>query len=64
MSRTLRHSERARGQNQGGCGGGYEPTDPDYDEKRLRQLRTTTMAWTRAGTRRSWTSEPVRTGVR
>lgn len=39
MSHTLRHAERARGPNRGGCGGGYESTDPDYDAKRLRQLR-------------------------
>ena len=30
---------RARGGNRGGCGGGYEPTDPDYEDKRLAALR-------------------------
>lgn len=30
---------RARGSNRGGCGGGYEATDPDYAVKRLAQLK-------------------------
>lgn len=30
---------RARGGNRGGCGGGYEATDPDYVDKRLAALR-------------------------
>ena len=30
---------RARGANRGGCGGGYEPTDPDYDDKKLARLK-------------------------
>ena len=32
-------SSRARGSNRGGTGGGYEQTDPDWAEKRLRRLR-------------------------
>ena len=36
---SVKQSSRARGPNRGGCGGGYERTDPDYDEKRLKQLR-------------------------
>lgn len=30
---------RARGSNRGGCGGGYEQTDPEYCANRLRELR-------------------------
>lgn len=32
-------SGRARGPNRGGCGGGYEPTDPDYEAKKLARLK-------------------------
>ena len=38
MSR-IKQSSRARGSNRGGCGGGYERTDPDYDIKRIQRLR-------------------------
>ena len=31
-------SHRARGGCRGGIGGGYERTDPDYLQKRLRQM--------------------------
>lgn len=34
-------SSRARGSNRGGCGGGYEQTDPEYQSNKLRQLRQT-----------------------
>ena len=37
-------SHRARGSNRGGCGGGYEVTDPDYADKRLLQLRRDYLA--------------------
>ncbi len=30
----VNQSSRARGSNRGGCGGGYEPTDADYADKR------------------------------
>lgn len=33
-------STRARGGNRGGMGGGYEITDPDWEEKRLKRLKT------------------------
>ena len=35
----VKHSSRARGGNRGGIGGGYEPTDPDWDRKRIQRLR-------------------------
>lgn len=35
----VNRSARARGGNRGGCGGGYEQTDPDWALKRLRRLR-------------------------
>lgn len=35
----LNRATRARGGNRGGCGGGYEVTDPDYVDKKLAQLR-------------------------
>lgn len=38
MSR-IRQSSRARGSNRGGVGGGYERTDPDYDQNRINRLR-------------------------
>jgi hypothetical protein len=37
--RKIPHPTRARGGNRGGCGGGYENTDPDYTDKRLAALR-------------------------
>lgn len=37
-------TSRARGGNRGGCGGGYERTDPDYESKRLRKLRADYLA--------------------
>jgi len=39
--KKLGQSSRARGPLRGGVGGGggYEQTDPDYDSKRLRQLK-------------------------
>lgn len=37
--RAIKQSGRARGGNRGGCGGGSEPTDPDYASKKLRKLR-------------------------
>jgi len=36
---SMSHSSRARGGNRGGCGGGFERTDPDYDSTKLRRLR-------------------------
>lgn len=36
---SMAKSSRARGPNRGGCGGGYERTDPDYDDKRLARLK-------------------------
>jgi hypothetical protein len=36
---AIGNSGRARGGNRGGCGGGYEPTDPDWDSTRIRTLR-------------------------
>ena len=35
----LNQSRRARGGNRGGVGGGFEPTDPDWEFKRIRRLR-------------------------
>ena len=32
-------SSSARGSNRGGCGGGYERTNPEYDGDKLRRLR-------------------------
>jgi len=32
-------SQRARGGNRGGVGGGYEQTDPEWDNTRIRKLR-------------------------
>jgi hypothetical protein len=32
-------SQRARGSNRGGCGGGYEQTSDTYDSDRLREMR-------------------------
>lgn len=40
MSSTrMQKSQRARGANRGGTGGGYEHTDPDWDSKRIARLR-------------------------
>ncbi|MDE2020713.1 MAG: hypothetical protein KGJ13_10290 [Patescibacteria group bacterium] len=36
---SLVRSSRARGENRGGCSGGYEPTNPDYDRQKLLRLR-------------------------
>ncbi len=38
-SKPMNESRRARGSNRGGCGGGYEQTDPDYEEKKLKRLK-------------------------
>ena len=38
---TIVNSSRARGGNRGGCGGGYEVTNPDYERNKLLQLRKT-----------------------
>lgn len=35
----IKHSNRARGGNRGGVSGGYERTDPDYDQKRIARMR-------------------------
>ena len=40
----MARSERARGSNRGGCGGGYEATNPDYESDKLRRLRQTYRA--------------------
>lgn len=37
--KKLQHSNRARGGNRGGVGGGYEQTDPDWESKRIKRLR-------------------------
>jgi hypothetical protein len=37
-------SHRARGSNRGGCGGGYEITDPDFESKKLAKLRQDYLA--------------------
>ena len=37
--KAMQNSSRARGSNRGGCGGGYEPTDPDFDTKKLAKLK-------------------------
>ena len=39
MSAKVGKPSRARGGNRGGCGGGYEATDPDYDDKRMARLK-------------------------
>jgi hypothetical protein len=36
---SMINSSRARGSNRGGCGGGYEQTDPDYHRKRIARMR-------------------------
>lgn len=36
---TFEKSRRARGSNRGGTGGGYEPTDPDWEHKRLARMK-------------------------
>jgi hypothetical protein len=36
----VNQSHRARGGNRGGTGFGFEPTDPDWDRKRIQRLRT------------------------
>ena len=36
---SLHKSQRARGSNRGGCGGGYEHLDPDHEEHRIRRMR-------------------------
>ena len=36
---TVSRSQRARGSTRGGCGGGYEQTDPNWDATRARRLR-------------------------
>lgn len=41
---SLAKSQRARGGNRGGCGGGYEATDPDYEDKKLKRLREDYLA--------------------
>lgn len=35
----LSKTSSARGANRGGCGGGYEATNPEYNGDRLRKLR-------------------------
>ena len=37
--RAMQSSSRARGSNRGGCGGGFELTDPDYESKKLARLK-------------------------
>jgi len=36
---TISKAKSARGGNRGGCGGGYERTNPEYDNDKLRRLR-------------------------
>ena len=36
---SISTSQRARGSNRGGCGGGYEQTDPEWDNTRAKTLR-------------------------
>jgi len=36
---SINKSSRARGSNRGGCGGGYERTNPDFNSDRIRRLR-------------------------
>lgn len=35
----MKGSSRARGGNRGGCGGGYERTDPDFEVKRIARMK-------------------------
>jgi hypothetical protein len=37
--RRIKASERARGGNRGGTGGGYEHTDPDYEANRIQRMK-------------------------
>lgn len=37
--RGWKQSSRARGANRGGTGGGYEQTDPDFQQKRIARMR-------------------------
>ena len=37
--KTMKSSSRARGSNRGGCGGGFEQTDPDFETKKLAKLK-------------------------
>jgi hypothetical protein len=37
-------SSRARGSNRGGCGGGYERTDPDFEQKRIARIHADYLA--------------------
>ena len=36
---SMQKSSRARGSNRGGCGGGYERLDPDFDKVRINRMR-------------------------
>ena len=39
--RRIASSSRARGSNRGGCGGGgYEQTNPDYNQDKLKRLKS------------------------
>jgi hypothetical protein len=40
----LSASNRARGGNRGGCGGGYEQTDPDFEQKRMARIHADYLA--------------------
>lgn len=40
----LTTSSRARGSNRGGCGGGYEQTDPDFEQKRIARIKADYLA--------------------
>jgi hypothetical protein len=42
--KAIKASSRARGSNRGGCGGGFEITDPDYCEKKLAKLKADYLA--------------------
>lgn len=37
-------SSRARGGNRGGIGGGYERTDPDFEQKRIQRIHADYLA--------------------
>ncbi len=42
--KRMSSTQRARGSNRGGCGGGFEPTNPDYDAQKLQRLRADYLA--------------------
>lgn len=42
--KKMNQSSRARGGTRGGIGGGYELTDPDYEDKRIHRLKQDYMS--------------------